>query len=189
MIIDTIIQFISVLVAILVFGFTYLYAKKRDRHAANREIYQQLELASNELFCFEADHLKIIRHVWEKKAKLPSKETAEYIQVINYVCQMLNLFEIAIRFRKEKIVSPDIFSSWVIWYYTVCNAPHFPEIWDDICFDYIKDLREIMNMGVKLSLRKDLDEDQKREQFFHGVSSLLNCNVVKEWYTQVKKEN
>ena len=64
---------------------------------------------------------------------------------LNYVCQILNLFEMAIRLRKEVSFSPEVFGSWVIWTFGLANA--VSEKSDEVQYDYTFELRQIMNVG------------------------------------------
>lgn len=100
--IDTIIQAVSIIAAAVTFVVAQSREKRKDRRVAAREAYQQIELAAIEIFRFEAGNLDTIRPVWEQGAKMPKDSSAEYTATMNYVCQMLNLFEIALRFRKQK---------------------------------------------------------------------------------------
>jgi hypothetical protein len=166
-----------------------LFRLRRDSNkAANREIYQQLEMASINLFQFEADHLDIIRPVWEEGVALPPEGSAERVAVTDYVCQILNLFEMAIRFRMENVMPPSVFGSWVIWYYALGNTPHFPEIWQECRLDYAPDLRQIMNKAVELS-SEEPDEDKRRRLFFDFVSEVSHCEDVKHWLDEVHSES
>ncbi len=185
--IDSIIQSVSVLVAVLTFAITHFVSEARDRATANRETYQRLELASIDLFRFEADHMEIIRPVWEDRVPVPPPGTAEHTAVVNYVCQILNLFEMAIRLRKEGVVPPEVFGSWVIWYYNLANAPHFGEIWDEVQYDYTFELRQIMNVGVFLA-ETESDEEARVDKFFASVARGLKCKKIRKWTEQVRKE-
>lgn len=184
---DSIIQSLSIIFGFVIFIITHILSKMRDRAVANRETYQILELASIELFRFEANHIEIIRPVWEDSVPVPPEGKAEHIVVIDYVCQILNLFEMAIRFRKEGVVPPQVFGSWVIWFYNLSNAPHFPEIWEEVRWDYTIDLREIINEGVRLKKEK-LDEEERREQFFINVSKIFRCKAISDYAPRLTNE-
>ena len=71
------------------------------------------ELASIDLFRFEAT-------LWNHPPGLGRpvilRGRRNTRRGLNYVCQILNLFEMAIRLRKEVSFSPEVFGSWVIWY-------------------------------------------------------------------------
>lgn len=181
------IQTISVGVTLFIFAIGYFISRGKDRRTANRETYQKLELASIDLFRFEAVNIDIIRPLWEEKAELPNKETAEHIVSMNYVCQILNLFEMAIRFRKEKIMPREVFGSWVVWYYNLATAPHFQQFWEDVMWDYTSDLRSILDKGISL-VNMNLDEDECLSDFFLYVGDELNCKYIRQWPENIRNE-
>ena len=169
---DTIVQVVSIMGATATFIIAQSVQKNRDRKLANREVYQQLELASIDLFRFEAGNVELIRPIWEKDKEIPSKNTAEYIVLMNYVCQILNLFEIAIRFRKDKTLLPDVFESWIAWFQLLVSSPGFPEIWQDIRMDYLTELRTIMDGGIQIC-QKEKDAELFESEFRSFVNSSL----------------
>jgi hypothetical protein len=60
----------------------------------------------------------------------------------------------ACRFRREGIIEPDIFGSWVIWMWELCNSETFKELWagseyeQKIEFNYIAEFRQLINAGI-----------------------------------------
>lgn len=192
---------LTILVGIATSVIVHIKQKRKDRKIANRETYLKLELASIDLFRFEADKLEIIRPIWEgsKKRKTitvkspdhsSNKTTdnhivgikAEDLVRMNYVCQILNLFELSLKFREEKVLPKDVFGSWVAWYYLLINAPGFPEIWEDVKWDYIPDLRKIINEGLKIvGNSSNSSDDEKRSKFYKKVSEIVKCDIVADW--------
>jgi GNAT superfamily N-acetyltransferase len=185
--IEAAIQSVSIMVAVTTFVIAHAISRARDRRVANRETYQRLELASIDLFRFEADHIEAIRPIWEVSVPIPPQGSAEHMVAMDYVCQMLNLFEMAIRLRKEKVVPPEVFGSWVIWYYNLANAPHFHTIWDQVMWDYTSDLRYIMNEGVVLA-KTETQDGVRRRRFFRHVASGLKCPAIGQWLARVEAE-
>lgn len=178
--VDTIIQAISIIIAALTFVIAQAFEKKKDRKQANRESYQQLEFASIDLFRFEAENIDLIRPIWEDDKEIPGRNTAEYIVLMNYVCQMLNLFEMALRFRKDKTLLPEVFGTWIAWFQLLICSPGFRIIWKDVRMDYLPELREIMDGGIQIA-QKETDEDQIEEKFYLLVSSILKCDKISNW--------
>lgn len=178
---DTLITSCSVLVAIVTFVVTHIVTRHRDRKVANREIYQQLELASNELFRFEGTNKELTVPLWDNNAALPPEKTPAYNAFMNYVCQILNLFEMAIRFRREHIMPVDAFGSWVTWYYDVCSQRNFAPLWQTIRFNYTRDLRTVIDHGVALARQHATDSEAGRVTFFAYVAKQLNCPVIRDW--------
>ena len=96
----------------------------QSNRIAQQEIYQTLELQSIELFRFEAANQLLVDMLWTN-SDLPVRHADRY-QVKQYICQMLNLFEMAYRFRVHGIMPPDVFGSWVIWIWELSGRPVFP---------------------------------------------------------------
>ena len=177
---DTIVQIAGVTVAAASIIIAHAIQRSRDRKIARRDIYQKLEFASVELFRFEADHLELIRPIWEEGRPLPAKGTAEYVAIMNYICQILNLFELAIKFRQDKTMPADIFGSWVAWFYLLLRAPGFPPIWEETRGNYLPQLRKVMDGGLKL-LKTEPNPIKQEDLFYEYVSFHLKCNVVQGW--------
>ncbi len=186
--IDTIIQAISILGAALTFVVAQSIEKKKDRRNANKESYQQLEFASIDLFRFEAENIEMIRPIWEEGKEIPSRSTADYIVLMNYVCQMLNLFEMALKFRKDKILLPEVFGTWIAWFQLLVTSPGFHEIWKDVRMDYLPELREIMDGGIRIA-RRETDEDVIESEFYQFVSTVIKCDTISEWCDNGNQEN
>lgn len=102
---------------------------ERDRQRSQFEIYQRLELASVELYRFEADHLDLIRPLYTGKNS--PTEVAERHAYKNYVAQILNLFELQIELYSNSLVDQHILETWVPWFNQLGRAPGFPEVWGD----------------------------------------------------------
>ncbi|WP_321515860.1 GNAT family N-acetyltransferase [Marinifilum fragile] len=178
--IDTIIQAFSIIAAALTFVIAQAFQKKKDRTQANRESYQQLEFASIDLFRFEAENIDLIRPIWEDDKEIPNQNTAEYVVLMNYVCQMLNLFEMALKFRRDKTLLPEVFGTWIAWFQLLICAPGFRIIWKDVRMDYLPELREIMDGGIEI-VQKETNDDQIEAKFHQLVSSILKCDMISNW--------
>ena len=176
----TCLESISILVGIITFVVAHLISRKHDRDVANRQMYQTLEFASIDLFKFEADNIDLIRALWEPNAAVPAANTAEREACNNYVCQFLNLFEMAVRFRKLKIVPTEVFGSWVVCMFDVCNAPSFAHAWANNRLAYIPEFRKLMDKGVELA-KNEPQEDPRRQKFFEYFAWQLKCPTVSQW--------
>lgn len=155
-----------------------LVQRTRERRMMADEIYQRLELASNELFEFEAEHPEIARALWDDDVGGDAVD----VVIEAHVSRILNLFEMAARFRKQGIVPPEVFGSWVIWYWHLCTRPAFGALWSgDLRLNYVPTLREIMDFGVRLHAKQPGDEGGKRREFFEFVGAKLSCKAVRGW--------
>jgi hypothetical protein len=160
--------------------FFYMQSR-REQRGLQREIYQRLELASIEIFRFEADHLDILQSLNSAEHRC-SKDSQEYKALIAYVTQVLNLFEMAVRFREQKIMPNDVFGSWVIWFYDLCAADNFPYVWEDLKFNYLPDLREMMNTGVSLVAEDRASASNTSQQrFFDCIATRLGDPSIRTW--------
>ena len=179
------IPILGFIITIIIFRVSQKKKKEIYKKLANREVYLKLELASIDLFRFEATDVEIIRPIWQANIEMPKKGTAEYLVIMNYVCQILNLFELAIKFRqsKDKILPPDLFSSWVAWFHSLATAPGFQYIWDDIHLHYIIDLRNIMYGGIRIS-KENSNPKIVEEKFYEYVSFALKCKIIKHWTSE-----
>lgn len=110
--------------------------RRRDQEQARREqergrieIYQRLELASNELHRFEADHPDLIRPLYTGEGA--PTDPAVSLAYRNYVSQLLNLFELQIELYGRGLVDGRILATWGRWFTEVGRAPGFRAVWED----------------------------------------------------------
>jgi GNAT superfamily N-acetyltransferase len=176
----TLLEIIGLLVAVTTFVIAQAVQKRRDRSIARRKIYQELELASIDLFRFEAGQLDLIRPVWQAGIPMPAAGTAERTVVSNYVCQILNLFELATRFRLDGTMPPDVFGSWVAWFHQLIAAPGFAEIWRESRLNYLPALREFIDDGLVLEAGES-DPIVRQRNFYTAVAQRLQCPVIAHW--------
>jgi len=156
----------------------------QSTRTAKQQIYQSLELQSIELFRFEANNSELVSKLWDAET-LP-KEPKERYQLKQYVCQMLNLFEMAYRFRVSGIMDPAIFGSWVIWIWELSNAPAFSALWSDkqegLPLNYVPEFREAVDIAICVAEQPgNIDPKSRRRMFFKKLADLLSCSVVESW--------
>ncbi|HRO02123.1 MAG TPA: hypothetical protein PLS69_00755 [Terricaulis sp.] len=127
---------VAALTLILAF-ISFNLQKRRERRVELQENYLRLELESNEVFRFEAEHGEVLALYKEPMAPEGyderwemdiSREQAESI-ADNFYLQQLNLFEIAARFRRDNVFADHIFGSWVIWYHDASRSWWFRKKW------------------------------------------------------------
>jgi hypothetical protein len=185
-------QILSFLIAALMVVVSIANQKRETTDSACQQIYQRLELESINLFRFDIDHLELASYIWGDRP-LPNKDdTNEKILLQQYVAQILNLFEMAVRFRKDDIMPHDVFGSWVIWIDSLCESKNFCAYWReydrDLRWNYIPELRGIINDGLKIHHGGEpanpvLDEEKqkKTDTFFKMVSDRFKCTIIREW--------
>jgi hypothetical protein len=203
---DALLQVAGVVVSALGIAFTYLMRTEQANRTANLQIYQTLELQSVELFRFEADHPDLVEKLWYGEVpeklltpdmELPPRDEAELYVLRQYVCQMLNLFEMAYRFRVRGIMEAEVFGSWVVWMWELCESDVFCAFWrheDNLPANYVKGFSAAMTCGVdlrrqrtapppgELAVKQEKRAAQERKaQFFDRLAKDLGCPEIKEW--------
>jgi len=146
---------VAVWALVVTLVITILSARKANR-VEREENYIQLELASNELFRFEADHA----------AQLEPFQ--------------LNLFEIAVRLREQDRFGKIAFGTWVVWFYDTLNEWFFREEWPTLRENYTVELRGIFDEMLE---QFDTSEDPeiRKDKFFAHVATKLDCSIVRAW--------
>lgn len=186
---DLLIQSASILISALGIAFTYVMRSEQTNRNSKQQLYQTLELQSIELFRFECEHPDLVQRLWfEEKlgfGSLPADQALKYC-LRQYACQMLNLFEMATRFRTLRVLPEDVFGSWVIWIWELCNCKQFQDFWlddDDLPSNYVRDFREVITAGVEIANREE-PEEKKRFDFFTTVAERLNCWEIEQWFVR-----
>jgi hypothetical protein len=180
---DTLAHVAAIAVAAVTGTFTYLMASEQSNRTLKQQMYQSLELQSISLFRFEADKEKLVFKLWN--ADSPPNKPIERYELKQYVCQMLNLFEMAYRFRLEGILPPAAFGSWVIWMWELCNAPVFRALWadeeDGLPLNYVREFRDAIDCAIKIAEQQDTDASTRRKAFFNWVGEHVGCKMVRGW--------
>lgn len=159
--------------AVVALLFVYKYESNQTQVIERREIYQRLEFASIDLFRFEHANEDVFRAVWvDTTVAVP--DSLEYLRVKQYMCQILNLFEMSVSFLKDDIISADIFASWVIWMYELSGRPAFQHAWaQDLRANYVESLRAVLDRAVVLAEQPD-----GLHAFYRDVAVIVNCPLI-----------
>ncbi|MDK9707191.1 MAG: hypothetical protein OEL83_09080 [Desulforhopalus sp.] len=142
-------------------------ASENELESSRNQIYQQLEFQSIQQFRFEIDHVDLARIIWEDSesyAELKKDDDRSY-QVLQLICQVLNLFEMAFRFKADGIIHDDVFNSWVAWIYDLCSSEIFLHYWylEGIRDNYIVLFQESIDLGLeKAHTKEKVDEIKKK---------------------------
>jgi hypothetical protein len=196
-------QTAGIIIAATMVVLTNRFNADQARRSAGQAIYQKLEFASVDLFRFEVNHPELVKALWfDAPAPLGDNATAEEklaaYNLEQYVCQLLNLFEMELRFRREGIIPPDVFASWVVWMYEICCLPTFVHIWkSELEPHYITDFQILINEGIEVGqsdvpYRDGSDEPDwgKVQRFYDRVAELVNpgnpCGEVTNWLQERK---
>lgn len=140
---------------VLALLLVYKHESNQTQVIERREIYQRLELASIDLFRFEHEQVEVFKAVWVDETSAPP-DSLEYLRTKQYMCQILNLFEMATSFLEEEIISDEVYGSWVVWMYELAARPAFQAAWaHDLRANYVATLRTVLDHAVTLSDRPD----------------------------------
>jgi GNAT superfamily N-acetyltransferase len=143
-------------------------------------------LASIEVFKYKAACWYSID--WAMTGDNPEKRAAGQLreEADQHFYQCLNLFEIASRFRKEGVIVPEIYASWVAWFFETLEFPYFREQWTEAYRDnYTLEVREIFDAGLALGWRAGENPNVLREAFYAKVGDIIGCDEIRNWRVEV----
>lgn len=177
------------LAGILLAVVTFAIQNRRELAVQKIELYHRLETGSIELFKFEAAHGAILAPFLEltpDPATPPPSADDTRIKRKFYE-QTMNLFEMAARFRKQHIIEPEVYGSWVIWYYDTLCQWGFREEWPDLRQNYTSEARVIFDRFV---MEFDAAEDDavRKRHFFKHIANITACPVIRRWLDDLDAE-
>lgn len=199
-------QISGIIVAATMVVVTNRRSSLRADHNSRQQIYQTLELELLRLFQFECDHPELVARLWfptlssfGRAINVP-QEVRNY-ELKQYICQILNLFEMACRFHKQRVFEADVFGSWVIWMWELCKEEVFQNWWpgeEGIEYNYVMAFREIINAGIYFASQAPSSERNsealasssdsaadRRRSFFKFVASAMNdLEYLSQWLGQ-----
>jgi hypothetical protein len=186
-------EIISVLqiLTIMIAAVLYFRESNREKTIAKREIYQKLELASIDLFKYEGQNSGDLWRLYSDNSekKFPEKGSHEYWAIQEYVCQVINLFEMIVEFKKQNIIDTQVFLSWVQWFWDISNALNFKKVWIDIKMNYTVPLRNAMDTAVRFAENEkfyvekrdepvcEISQQGKYEDFIQEIGRQFNCVI------------
>lgn len=167
------------------FAVHQLQATKRQVAVGTTQIYLDLEMASVELFRFEAAYKEAVaRFEGPDAVDLNAVSGEESVLLTAYITQFLNLFELATAFRKDGTFPPKVFATWVAWMYETCSSATFQANWEvEFRGHYSEELAAILDMGVNLLSESSPEQDKARKHVFynHVAQMFGNCRFIKAW--------
>lgn len=158
---------------------------RRASRIEREENYIQLELASNELFRFEATHAANIEPFLSTNKPENVPEGRSTIRA--FLFQTLSLFEIAVRLRREDRFGQQAFGTWVIWFYDTHDGWFFRQEWPELRENYTAEIRGIFDQMVA-EFDPHKDPNIRKQTFFAHVATNLNCPIIKNWINDLKTE-
>lgn len=175
--VDFIKTFIIPLASAAIAATISLYIAKRNLRNAQDQTYQKLEFESIALFRFEAANAEIVAKFYnETELKWNELSEEDTVKMESYITQVLNLFEIAVTYRNNKIFPRDKFATWVPWFYEVCESPTFQFNWEPEFKDHYSEiLAELLDSGIDLIKSSSaLDDSEKLKNFIMEYSRILD---------------
>jgi len=176
-IIGLIIQFAGFISVIIIF----IVQIKINTRVSKREIYQRLEFASIDLFRFELENSIYSWRLYDQNYQIPLENSKEYHEIENHLTQLLNIFEMIIEFRNEKIVDSKIFASWIAWFWEISQLKNFAIIWRGAKYHYTVDLQFILNSGIA--------SDGDWNTYIKTINKKYKCNHISKLILEDKIEN
>jgi hypothetical protein len=177
-------------VAGLVIGIiTFGMQNRRELAVQKIELYHRLETGSIELFKFEAANaarLKPLQELTRDPGFEPPSADDAFIKRKFYE-QTMNLFEMAARFRKKKIIEPEVYGSWVIWYYDTLLHWAFREEWPDLRQNYTAELRAVFDRPVA-EFDASEDEAARKRRFVRHVADVTRCRFITRLLDTLERE-
>lgn len=169
---------------------TFAIQNRRELKVQKVELYHRLETGSIELFKFEAANvarLKPYQDLTRNAATAQKLDDEDAFISRKFYEQTMNLFEMAARFRKKNIIEPEIYGSWVIWYYDTLLQWGFREEWPDLRQNYTEEIRAVFDKPVSEFNATESDVLRKR-RFFKHVGDLINCDKVRKLLDTLERE-
>jgi hypothetical protein len=160
---------------------TFTIQNRRELTVQKIELYHRLESASIELFKFEAAHGAILAPFLELKRNAGAAPSEDALRVKRkFYEQTMNLFEMAARFRKKNIIEPEVYGSWVIWYYDTLCQWSFRDEWPDLRQNYTPEPRAIFDRFV-MEFDESEDDAKRKRRFFNHVAEVTSCPIIRRW--------
>jgi GNAT superfamily N-acetyltransferase len=163
---------------------SFISTSKKQRKIEKTRMYQQLELASIDLFRWEIANKKTILKISEeykkeKEHRNISDEDKEFME--GYYFQTMNLFELCISSAEEQTLPGKEFGTWLPWIHKLANEDGFKEIWPEVKTNYTPECRKIMDDAMKNSSEND---------FIVEICNVEKYNLkADEWRKNKKQDN
>lgn len=188
----TLIAGVVTLLSLVPLVIGYMKNSEAEQELAQREIYQRLELASIDLFRFECVHPQVAALLWDLQ---DGENATDHVAKLSftdgyalraYLFQLLNLFEMATRFRAIGIMDREAFGSWVIWMADVAGNPRFQVVWGEVRTNYVGLLQRTFNDGIAAIARAAADPEPSAQEraFFHAVGDVFDCDTIRRWHVE-----
>jgi hypothetical protein len=167
-----------------IFGiYFYVARSKKQRHLQERTNYLSIELESSRIFAVCLQNPE----VWLYVNGSQPRESADEEKNLNergywLVCQILNIFEIAISMYREATITKELFVTWIPWFLELGTAGRFAEYWKSrkLAYNYKVDLVQVMNAAIKITTSENFNKDPELalEDFHREVSTIFGDSSI-----------
>lgn len=173
------------LVSLLISLVTYVFTEAREARVEKSSAYLNLEVQSGVAFQYAATHAELMDPLRKPQKPVQLRRDDEYRRAcettLNLYFQSLNLFEVCARFRRQKIIAPEVFASWVAWFYEIQDDWYFREMWPtEIRSNYTDDVRAIFDTGCQI-FKSPLAPEARQAAFYAAVADIMDCRLVRGW--------
>lgn len=193
---------IIALLAFIATAWASLSARADSLRVEKSNAYFSLEVASSEVFKYEAEKeldIRDYRTVYPPRDRrkctrlknAPAAKTA-----YNLYFQTLNLFEVCARFRRQEIIEHEVFASWVAWFYDTLDDWYFRAMWEDFRCNYTNDVRDIFDLGIRLfeghdapladKSAEETRDFERKDAFYKAVAAQMQCTEIETWLGRTK---
>jgi hypothetical protein len=168
--------------------------QRKESHNQNEltksEIYQRLEFASIDLFRFEFEHGETCQRLYDNNNPITVEEEKSnpvvFRKLMNHVTSILNLFEMAVEFRKKDILPHEIFATWVAWMFSMGQYKSFINIWNweeeegvTVSEHYSPTLHKVIELAIKYNSTTGTDGQTEWNGFVEEVCVMYNgCEYI-----------
>ncbi len=180
---ETDVAIIVALISLVLSIATFVWSERREHRIEKSQAYLQLELASMEIFKFEASNADCLRPLVcsIEPAQLPDDVDDRRKVARNLFFQSLNLFEVSSHLRRAKVLTPEVYATWVAWFHSTLDGWYFRSIWEDrLRMHYASDVRDIFDIGLQIYGRLE-DDDEREREFYAAVGQLMSCPKIAAW--------
>lgn len=186
---------LTALVTLITWFLSWRAKASQDLALQHRSNYLKLEFEASRIFTVALDRPDIPRYL---RGEFLTEQTGADLQERAYwfVCQELNLFEIAISFYRDGQITDELFATWVSWFHELGTSKRFGGYWVDLRTHYKFEMQQILDAAQKRLAKRPQDFDrlgeserkaivrQELRDFHADVGELFDNPAILRHHTQ-----
>lgn len=177
---------------------TYYWSERREHRVEKSSAYLNLEVNSSEVFKYAAERAELMKPFRCESPPPNLRARTDYEEgcevTLNLYFQSLNLFEVCARFRRQGIIEPQVFASWVAWFYELLDDWYFREVWKkELRANYTRDVRAIFDVGCQIFAEGAAGLDHE-EAFYQAVADIMESqrqglagDPIRVWHKELTR--